>query len=231
MDPKKYYEKEYGDDSGRGLKTPFLFRNLRRFELNRYDLAYQLAPGGNRALDIGCGDGELLFKLRGKYKEVWGIDIAEPRISRLEKKVGNDTGVHARVEDANGRLGFEDGYFDTVTAVATLEHIFDPFHVIRECNRLLCREGTLIVEVPNIAWLQYRLRSLMGKVPESSHCRDAEWDYAHLHSFTRASLKRLFEGEGFEVARITCGGIFAGIRRMWGSLLGPDVCMVGTKKA
>jgi len=230
VDSKDYYDKEYASDTIREFRISFLYRKLKRFELNRYDLAYRLAPGGDRVLDIGCGDGELLFLLRSKYTEVWGVDIAESRINRLKKKLGNDIGIHVRIEDAHGQVGFEDGFFDTITTVAVLEHIFDPYHLAKECHRLLRGGGSLIVQVPNIAWLPYRIRSLMEKVPEPPHCEDAEWDYAHLHSFTRQSLKKLLEREGFEVVKVTCGGILAGPRRIYGSLLGADIAMVGVKK-
>ena len=231
MGVKESYEQRYGDNSVVKLRLPFFYRKLRRFELHRCELAYQIAPGGDTLLDIGCGDGELLLRLKDKYREVWGIDIAKPRINRILKRCGNESGINVRVEDVNGRLKFRGGSFDTITAVAILEHVFDPYHFMKECYRLLRGGGTLIVEVPNIAWLPYRIRSLMGKVPESPHCQqDAQWDYAHLHSFTRASLRKLFETEGFEVTRITSGGIFARPRRIWGSLLSADILIVGAKK-
>lgn len=227
MGVREYYEKEYGDASTRRLRLPFLYRKLRRFELNRYDLTLEVIPGGNSVLDIGCGDGDLLIRLRDKYREVWGIDIAKPRIDRIQKKLGSESGIHVKVEDANERLNFQNSSFDTIIAVAVLEHLFDPYHFMRECHRLLRKGGTLIVEVPNIAWLPYRMRLLMGKVPEAPHCEGGEWDYAHLHYFTRASLRDLFDQEGYKVVKITSGGIFGRERRMWGSLLGPDILMVG----
>lgn len=56
------------------------------------------------------------------------------------------------------------------------------------------------------------------------------WDGGHLHYFTRASLKKLFQDEGFKVVKITNGGIFARPRRTWGSLLGADIVVVGVKE-
>lgn len=228
MGVKEFYEAMYGDDSTRKMKLPFLYRKLRKFEVNRYELAYQVAPGGNSLLDMGCGDGELLLRLKDKYQEVWGVDVAKPRIERIQRKFGNESDIHVRVEDVNEQLGFKDGSFDTITVVAVLEHIFDPFHLIKECYRLLVKGGTLIVEVPNIGWLLNRIRLLMGKLPVTSN--EVGWDGGHLHYFTRASLKRLFLDEGFKVMEITSGGIFARPRRIWGSLLGADILIVGVKK-
>lgn len=229
MDSKEFYETMYGNESVGKSKLPFLYRNLRRFELNRYDLTYQVAPGGDSLLDIGCGDGELLVRLRNKYKEIWGIDIAGPRIDRAQKKFANDPGIHVIVGNANQQLSFKDGSFDTITGLAILEHIFDPYYFIKECHRLLRKGGTLIVEVPNIAWLPNRTRLLLGKLPVTSSCIEG-WDGGHLHYFTRASLKKLCQDEGFKVVKITNGGIAARPRRIWGSLLGADIVVIGVKE-
>ncbi|MBA7640569.1 Ubiquinone biosynthesis O-methyltransferase [subsurface metagenome] len=182
-------------------------------------------------LDIGCGDGGLLLRLRNKYREVWGIDIAQPRIDRIQKKFGNESNIHIRVEDINEKIDFEDGFFDTITVVSVLEHVFDPYHLIRECHRLLCVGGCLIVQVPNVANAPNRMRLLIGKLPVTTDNLEGEgWDGGHLHYFTRASLKKLFENEGFKVIKVTNGGIFARQRRVCGSLLGADILVVGIKE-
>lgn len=227
MTIKKFYEEMYDDQAKSKPKLPYLYRKLRTFELNRYELAFQLAPGGNMLLDIGCGDGELLLRLKNKYREVWGVDIAKPRISRIQKKISNMPDIHVKVEDINQRLNFKDTYFDTIIVIAVLEHVFDPFHLIRECHRLLIKGGMLIVEVPNVAWLPNRIRLAMGKLPVTSDA--SGWDGGHLHYFTRASLKRLLLDEEFKIMKITSGGIFARPRRLWGSLLGADIIMLGIK--
>lgn len=228
MGVKEFYEAIYGDDSTRKMKLPFLYCKLRKFEVNRYELAYQVAPGGNSLLDMGCGDGELLLRLKDKYQEVWGVDIAKPRIGRIQKKIGSQSHIHVKVADTNQQLDFEDSSFDTITAISLLEHIFDPYHFIKECHRLLNKGGTLIVQVPNVAWLPNRMRLVMGKLPATSDALG--WDGGHLHYFTRGSLKGLFLDGGFRVVRITSGGIFARPRRIWGSLLGADILIVGVKK-
>lgn len=227
MKTKEFYESMYGGERHDKPKLPFLYRKLRRFELNRYDLIDKFAPGGNRLLDIGCGDGELLLQLKDKYREIWGIDIVESRIERLQKKLGNNSGIQVRVEDANNRLDFPDASFDTIIIVAVLEHVFDPFHLAKECYRLLSRGGSLMVYVPNVARLRNRIRLLMGKLPETSD--EEGWDGGHLHYFTRSSLRKLCEISGFRVTKITSGGIFAKPRRVWGSLLGSDILIVGKK--
>ena len=227
MSIKDFYNDMYSKQNNGLVNQPYIYRKLRRFEINRYDIASQLAPGGKSLLDIGCGDGELIFRLKDKYHENWGIDISETRINRINKQIDDEQFIHVRVEDVNDPLDFIDNSFDTITAIAVLEHIFDPYHFISECQRLLKKNGVLIVEVPNIAWLPNRVRLLLGKMPVTSNAQG--WDGGHLHYFTVSSLKKLFLTGGFHVVKITSCGIFAKYRRVWGSLLGPDIVIVGHK--
>ncbi len=225
MDVKTFYEKMYCTPNKAAVRLPFLYRKLRRFEVNRYELAYQFAPSGEFLLDIGCGNGEVLLRLKNKYKQLWGVDILEPKIVQTGDDIPQ---IHICVADVNEPLVFTSGSFDTITIISVLEHIFDPYSLIRECHRLLRQGGTLIVQVPNIAWLPYRLQLFFGKLPVTS--TNEGWDGGHLHYFTRDSLKKLFRSEGFKVMKITTGGIFARFRRIWGSLLGADILIVGVKK-
>jgi ubiquinone/menaquinone biosynthesis C-methylase UbiE len=228
VDSKSFYERMYGDQAEAPPEPSFLYRKFRRFEINRYDLACKLAPGGNSVLDIGCGDGDLMVLLKDKYQEIWGVDIALPRIDRIQKKTGKDSGFHFKEEDANKKLSFKDGYFNTVIAISFMEHIFDPYQFIKECHRLLHQGGTFIIQVPNLAFLPNRIRLLAGQLPVTS--KEMGWDGGHLHYFTIQTLKKLLVSQGFEVVKITSGGIFARVRRIWGSLLGPDIFIVGRKK-
>ncbi len=230
MGVKEFYEQMYADNHS-NLKKPALYSAilghlLARFMRNRYELVFQVLPAGNSILDIGCGDELTLMPLRNKYREVYGIDISTPRIARMQKQFGNDPGIHLSVADVNEKLGFADASFDTIMTIAVLQHIFDPYHIVRESYRLLKPGGTLVVHVPNLAWLGNRLRLLMGRLPVTSSAKEG-WDGGTLHYFTISSLKGLFEKEGFKVTKIAYGGPS---RKFWGSLLSEEVLIAGIKK-
>ena len=235
MSVQDFYDDMYRHDKPNkprfSLYTSVLNRMLARFGVDRYRLTYQLLPGGDSVLDVGCGEDLTLMPLRSKYREVYGIDISKTRIERMQERFGHDPGIHLSVGDVNSRLSFADASFDAIIAIAILEHIFDPYHFMRECYRLLKTGGCLIVYVPNVAVLGNRIRLLMGKFPVTSN--EEGWDGGHLHYFTRASLKKLFLDDGFKVAKITSGGILATLGRPW-SLLSPlldgDIIMVGIKE-
>ncbi len=228
MDIKEFYESMYKYDQRDQPRGSLIYRKLKRFECNRYDQILENMPIGGRLLDIGCGEGELLFSLENYFDELHGLDIAESRIGRVKAKIKNKKNIFVHLGNANERLPFEDGYFNIILASDVLEHLFDPYYFVRECSRMLRKQGTLMLHVPNIAYLPRRLNLLFGQFPTTSD--EVGWDGGHLHYFTRSSMRKLLEIEGYNNIRITSGGIFPNLRRFWGSLLCEDILIIGVKK-
>ena len=80
-----------------------------------------VAPGSQRALDVGCGEGTLTRQLRRLVPEVVGIDTDEASIAaaRADPVPGNIRYVVGDVLTDP----LEPSSFDLVSAVASLHHI------------------------------------------------------------------------------------------------------------
>lgn len=224
---RNFYEDLYGASGRGGTSGPGGL--IYRLTLSRYDAVFRLLPGGNRLLDVACGTGGFAFKAREKYGEVHGIDLTEINIARAKKNaldlgIG---GVHFLRADADARLPHEDSFFDAVTCIASLQFMFDPYHVMDELNRVLKSGGILVVQVVNAAYLPYRLSLLFGKFPQTA--RQSGWDGGTLHYFTFGSLTALFREKGFRAADRTGSGLLAGLRNWWPSLLTGDIIIKGVK--
>lgn len=113
-------------------------------------------------LDIPCGSGAFLRRLReGPYRG-WGADIAyHPAIPAETAFV---------VADMNERLPFEDAYFDAVVSIEGIEHIRRPFDFVNECKRVLKPGGWLILTTPNISALRSRWRWLLTGFHNKGNC-------------------------------------------------------------
>lgn len=85
-----------------------------------------------RLLDVGCGDNRLV-KL---YGNGIGVDTY-------------DWGGDAIIIESASNLPFGDGSFDTVTFVASLNHIPERKKAIREAHRILRGNGYLIITMIN----------------------------------------------------------------------------------
>lgn len=228
MDPKSFYRGLWNTKSATNYHPPAQRDWLHRFVLDpifdpmanpRHDVALSLLHGGERLLDVGCWNGYLLERIRaaGLYQDHSGVDIVPDGIDATRAK-----GFQAQVADLNQQgLPFPDAHFDGVTMLAVLEHVFDPYAVIREIYRVLRPGGELVIEVPNVASLTNRLRISLGRLPVTS--RDSGWDGGHLHYFTKHDLDHFLKSEGFEIlARRTSGG-HPKLREKWISLMAGDL--------
>lgn len=80
------------------------------------------APAGcERALDVGCGEGDLSRQLRSVVPTVVGIDRDAPSLALA--RAHPDAGDIRYIEGDALTHPFESGSFDLVTAVASLHHM------------------------------------------------------------------------------------------------------------
>lgn len=234
---QRYYENVYPKAGNRMRIKGILgkiYLMLKRFEYHREDAVYDLSEGSNKYLDIGCGEGNLVFRMLDKTNFAYGMDIAGTRIQKagncIKKLKSKDKSrVKFIIGDADEKLPFPENTFDCITMVASLEHFFDPYKALSETARILNKNGKLIVQVPNIAFIQRRLAILFGHLPVTSE-DEKGWDGGHLHYFTDSSLEKLLSDSGFLINKVICSGVFACLRSWWVSLLGADIIIRAIKK-
>lgn len=233
---RSFYEKAYPQNQRLGGYRSiygWLYHMLKGFETYREDVVMDLLDKGDKFLDIGSGEGNLVFKALSKFRSVFGTDIATTRLKRAEKKANKlNPGFKKRVKfvfgDVDNKLPFAANKFDAITMVATFEHFFDPYHVIEEVGRILKPGGQLVIQVPNLAFFPRRLAVLLGKLPVTSE-HESGWDGGHLHYFTIGSFTDFISQSGFNIQTVTCSGIFSNIRRIWLSFLAPDIIIKAIK--
>lgn len=102
------------------------------------------SPG--RLLDVGCGAGGFLKRMRSFGWSVTGIDLAADVAKRVQQEQGIPVHIGTLPHPALAA-----GSFDAVTMWHVLEHVPNPRVVLRSAADLLRPDGMLVVEVPNIA--------------------------------------------------------------------------------
>lgn len=107
-----------------------------------------LCPAVDRALDFGCGTGDLTERLleEGRAKRVVGVDITPGMLRRARRKASAG-GYAARVRHmiANGeRLPFADAAFDLVVSAFVMRNVGHREMAYREIVRVLKPGGSLV---------------------------------------------------------------------------------------
>jgi 2-polyprenyl-3-methyl-5-hydroxy-6-metoxy-1,4-benzoquinol methylase len=143
--------------------------------------------GEGRLLDFGCGGGTFLRRMREHGWRATGLDISAETVERLR-------GLNLDV--LQGTLPHPElapGSFDLVTMWHSLEHVPDPRHTLVEARRLLAPGGKLLVAVPNIDSLAFRI---------FGSCWFGLDLPRHLTHFAPWTLHFLLERTGYRVERI-----------------------------
>ena len=183
VNTKQFYSEEnYGYERIRLQKAEKKFRN-------RYYSKLVSKYAKKRVLEIGCMFGFFLGDLKDRY-DVEGIEpgkepCKEARRSGLECFNGT-------VEEYTRSHRMK---FDTVMAFHVIEHVNDLGSFLGSAAKVLENDGTLILAVPNFGAAK-RLKGKWG------------WNLvpAHQYHFTKESMTKLLEKNGFRVENVVFRG-------------------------
>ena len=149
-----------------------------------------------KILDIGCGPGTLLAKIKPVYKLAVGIDFDEKQISFARKKFNNRKNIKWIYGDVT-KLNIKNK-FDYIICSELIEHI-EPSKadkLMTSINHLLSQDGKLILTTPNYRslwpmteWFVNRL----GKVDYSKQ---------HINKLNIESAKRVLKKNGFKIEKL-----------------------------
>jgi arsenite methyltransferase len=114
------------------------------------EAALRLPPGG-RALDVGCGPGNItasLGRAAGPDGVALGVDVSE---SMLRRAVDNRSAPNVGFLRADAqRLPFHANTFDSVVSLAVLQLVPEPVAAVEQMCRVLAPGGHLAIMVPTV---------------------------------------------------------------------------------
>jgi SAM-dependent methyltransferase len=125
---------------------------------------------------------------------VTGVELVPEAAAHARRRL--DLVVTADVEAG---LPFARESFDAVVFADLLEHLIDPWRMVREAAGLLAPGGVIVASIPNVQNLDVLRRLARG-----------QWDYrergildrGHLRFFTLRTIENLFAQAGLRLTRV-----------------------------
>ena len=171
---------------------------------------------GERVLDLGCGDGELLDKLH-QTKSVKGLGI-EIDHDNITSCIGRGVNVIDKNID-EGLAGIEDSSFDTVVMTQALQVMHRPDLIVEEMLRI-GRQG--IVTFPNFAhWRARFYLAFRGKMPVSKFLSYQWYDTPNIHFCTFKDFESLCISRNIRILERTV--VDNTLRQRWWHKLWPNM--------
>ncbi|ADG68505.1 Methyltransferase type 12 [Planctopirus limnophila DSM 3776] len=155
--------------------------------------------GSGRLLDVGCGSGGFLTRMKRLGWNVEGIDYA----SDVARKVQERTGIRVLA----GTIPHPElklSSYDVVSLWHVLEHVPDPRATLSAAADLLAPGGKLVLEVPNIeswSFAEFREDWFALEAPR------------HLNHFSPKSLAKILPEGRFSSVKIEQIGMRSWIRK------------------
>jgi len=152
---------------------------------------------GQTVLECGCDTGYVSKALVEIGCTVTGIEL-NPAAADAARAFCEDVFV-TDLDGFDFLLELGDRRFDVVLFGDVLEHLKDPWGVLRRARAVLNPDGRVVASIPNIAERNVVLNLLLGQF---EYRERGLLDETHLRFFTAQSVRHLFEATGYVVTRI-----------------------------
>ncbi len=96
------------------------------------------------ALELGCGTGTYSAFIADKVKKLIATDMSDEMLEIAKKKLQHFTNIEISKEDCYN-TSFKDNTFDSILLANVLHIVSDPVAVLKEGNRVLKKNGRIIV--------------------------------------------------------------------------------------
>lgn len=185
----------------------------------KYERVATIIIGGDSLLDIGCGTGELIERVKDKFGIIFGIDVDNGALRICNKKFSNYKNIKISKQDIVEIGKCPRTRFDYITALDVLEHLdlVSTKKSLSTISNLLKDGGKFIFTGPN--WYD-KIRIRAGNT----------W---HKHSHSSLGWKKLIESGGFKVIHIETIEfpiLHSEFLRKYLHLFGKCVCIVAEKQ-
>ncbi|MDT9027889.1 class I SAM-dependent methyltransferase [Rossellomorea yichunensis] len=159
-------------------------------------LLQKVSPQSTCVLEVGCAEGRLGASIQKQFQaKVYGIELykesAEKAKSCLTDVLVGD------IEEVE--LTYPKLFFDHILFGDVLEHLKDPWSVLKKVKPYLKENGSILACIPNVGHISILIELLAGNW---NYTKQGLLDQTHLRFFTRKSILQLFDSSGYQVVEM-----------------------------
>lgn len=176
-------------------KADGYFKNTRKELL---DLIPQKNKNGS-ILEIGAGSGAtLIYAKKNAYAQsIFGVELCSVANSFQQSKEFENF-IIGNIESLE--LPFNKEQFDVILCADVLEHLVNPYDVVKKMQPFLKNSGVFIASLPNIRQMQMLKQIYI--YGDFKYVDAGILDRTHLRFFCKKNMIELFENNGYKVDRI-----------------------------
>jgi 2-polyprenyl-3-methyl-5-hydroxy-6-metoxy-1,4-benzoquinol methylase len=161
----------------------------------RSEMAQFLPCKYSKVLEIGCNIGNFRQHV-GKPCEYWGVEPFKQAAEAAKTKMDK---VFADFYD-NVKNEIPNNYFDLIIANDVIEHLEQPWDFLKSIKEKMTKNASLVLSIPNVRYFDNLKELLLEK--DWKYKSTGILDITHLRFFTKKSIIRLLNENGFKIEKI-----------------------------
>ncbi len=178
-------------------------RKKRNYLLESFLSVFENETRG-KVLDLGCGDGDYAYHLQQMGFDVLAGDMDVGRFRYKDR-------IRFQKCNITEKLPFSDKSFDFIVLAEVIEHLKNPYSVVKELMRVLRPKGRMVLSTPNILNLKSRVRFLVEgcweyfrEIPleHSQNPKEVIWNL-HVIPWRYHDLEYLLHDNGLEIESVS----------------------------
>lgn len=137
-------------------------------------------------LEVGCATGATLLKIKHNYPQanLYGIELSEGSASIAS------TFADVRASNIENELDYPDEHFDYIIFADVLEHLYDPWTVLKKMRKYIKEDGQILISIPNVMHYSLLRDLLNGRW---TYTDAGLLDRTHIRFFTLHELTKMLD--------------------------------------
>ncbi|MCL6446206.1 MAG: glycosyltransferase [Alicyclobacillus sp.] len=143
-----------------------------------------------KVLEVGCACGGTLLQIKNMYPRarLYGIELNERAVEIASHF------ADVRAMDVEGEIDFDQDFFDYIIFADVLEHLYDPWAVVKKFRDYLSANGMLLASIPNVMHHSV-IRDLING--NWTYTDAGLLDRTHIRFFTLREIDKMFAEAGY----------------------------------